>query len=74
MKFMNKSLSTVEGTADYVRDYVESYRDVDSYLDLIGRDNVERLSNSATSFLLDPYRQWIKTPAEIAALTAEVTA
>ena len=74
MKLMNKSLSTVEGTADYVRDYVDSYNDIDSYLDLIGRDKVERLSNSATSFLLDPYRKWIKTPAEIAALTTEVTA
>jgi glutaconate CoA-transferase, subunit A len=74
MKFMNKALTTEQGTADYVRDYVESYSDVESYLDLIGRDTIARLSNSATSFLLDPYRQWLKTPEEIAALTAEVTA
>jgi glutaconate CoA-transferase, subunit A len=74
MKFMNKALATEQGTADYLRDYVESYSDVDSYLDLIGRDTIARLSNSATSFLLDPYRQWIKTPEEIAAQTAEVTA
>jgi len=74
MKFMNKALSTAEGTADYVRDYVDSYADLDGYLDLIGRANIEALSNSTTSFLLDPFRQWIKTPAEIAALTAEATA
>ncbi|PKO92007.1 MAG: glutaconate CoA-transferase [Betaproteobacteria bacterium HGW-Betaproteobacteria-10] len=71
MKLMNKSLSTAEGTADYVRDYVESYSDIESYLDLIGRDNIAQLSDSATRFLLDPYRQWIKTPAEIAALMAD---
>jgi len=74
MKFMNKALATEQGTADYVRDFVDSYGDIDSYLDLIGRDNIARLSDSATSFLLDPFRQWIKTPAEIAALTAEVAA
>ncbi len=74
MKFMNKALATEQGTADYVRDFVESYGDIDSYLDLIGRDNIARLSDSATSFLLDPFRQWIKTPAEIAALSAEISA
>jgi glutaconate CoA-transferase subunit A len=74
MKLMNKSLSTAAGTADYVRDYVESYDGIDSYLDLIGRDTIARLSDSVTSFLLDPFRQWIKTPDEIAALSAEVTA
>ncbi|WP_265942815.1 CoA transferase subunit A [Dechloromonas sp. A34] len=74
MKFMNKALATAEGTADYVRDYVEGYTDLDSYLDLIGRDTIARLSDSATRFLLDPFRQWIKTPEEIATLSAEVTA
>jgi glutaconate CoA-transferase subunit A len=74
MKFMNKALATELGTADYVRDFVDSYSDIDSYLDLIGRDNIARLSDSATSFLLDPFRQWIKTPAEIAALSAEGSA
>lgn len=71
MKLMNKALATEAGTADYVRDYVQAYDDLDGYLDLIGRDKIEQLSHGVTSFLLDPYRQWIKTPAEIAALTAE---
>lgn len=74
MKFMNKALATEQGTADYIRDYVTGYDDIDGYLDLIGRDKAERLSNSVTSFLLDPFRQWIKTPEEIAALTSEVAA
>jgi glutaconate CoA-transferase subunit A len=70
MKFMNKALATEEGTAAYISDYVESFRDIDSYLDLIGREKIAALSQSATSFLLDPYRKWIKTPAEIAGLQA----
>ena len=68
MKAMNKALATEEGTAAYIRDFVESFDDTGSYLDLIGRRKVEALSRSVTSFLLDPYRQWIKTPEEVADL------
>lgn len=68
MRLMNKALGTAEGTASYVHDYVTAYSDVDSYLDVIGRDTVARLSNSSTSFLLDPYRRWIKTPQQVAEL------
>jgi glutaconate CoA-transferase subunit A len=63
MKLMNLALATEDGTAAYLRDYVESYSDIDTYLDLIGRDKVASLSQGPTSFLLDPYRQWI-LPAE----------
>lgn len=70
MKMMNKALATAEGTADYVRDYVEKYSDIDSYLDVIGRDKIAALSNGPTSFLLDPYRQWIMTPQQVAQLQA----
>jgi glutaconate CoA-transferase subunit A len=69
MKFMNKALSTEQGTADYIRDFVSSYSDVDSYLEVIGRDKVAKLQDSTTSFLLDPYRQWILTPAQVAEVT-----
>jgi len=68
MKYMNKALATEEGTAAYIRDFVESFDDAESYLDLIGREKVEALSQNVTSFLLDPYRRWIKTPDEIAEL------
>lgn len=74
MKFMNKALATEQGTADYIRDYVNGIDDVETYLERIGRDKIERLSNGATCFLLDPFRQWIKTPEEVAALTAEAAA
>jgi glutaconate CoA-transferase subunit A len=74
MKFMNKALATEEGTAAYIRDYVESYDSIDSYLDLIGREKVAALSQNVTSFLLDPYRKWIMTPDEVAALQAQAEA
>lgn len=66
MRLMNKALATEEGTTNYVRDYVNAYSDIKSYLDLIGKENIEKLSHSETSFLLDPFRKWIKTPEEIA--------
>lgn len=74
MKAMNKALGSEEGTLDYLRDYVESYVDVDSYLDLIGREKVAELSNGATRFLADPYRRWLLPHADAVALSAEATA
>jgi glutaconate CoA-transferase subunit A len=68
MNFMNKALASEDATAAYTRDFVNSYRDVDGYLDLIGRERVSKLSQSATSFLLDPYRRWILPPETVAAL------
>jgi glutaconate CoA-transferase subunit A len=69
MKFMNKALASDEGTEEYIRQFVNSFGDIESYLDLIGRDNIERLSRTETSFLFDPFRQWIKTPEEIVQLS-----
>jgi glutaconate CoA-transferase subunit A len=66
MKLMNKLLATEEGTASYLRDFVFAYDDVAGYLDMIGRDKVAALSQGSTSFLLDPFRQWIKTEGELA--------
>lgn len=74
MKLMNKALATEEGTRDYIRNYVDSWEDVEDYLDLIGRDNIQRLSDTSTAFLLDPFRPWIKNAEEVAALTTEVSA
>ena len=66
MRAMNAALATAEGTRDYVRTFVEGYRDVDSYLDMIGRDRLALLGKTRTAFLLDPYRKWIMPAAEIA--------
>jgi glutaconate CoA-transferase subunit A len=69
MKAMNKALATEEGTEAYIRDFVLSYDDVDSYLDVIGRDVIAKLADTPTAFLMDPYRQWLKTPEQIKDLT-----
>jgi glutaconate CoA-transferase subunit A len=66
MNFMNKALATEQGTRDYIRDYVESFSGIDSYLDMIGRDRIAALSRSSTSFLLDPYRAWILSSHDVA--------
>ena len=68
MRAMNAALATAEGTRDYVHTFVEGYRDVDSYLDMIGRDRLALLANTRTAFLLDPYRKWIMPAAEIVRL------
>jgi glutaconate CoA-transferase subunit A len=70
MVFMNKALASEQGTADYIRDFVDNYSDIESYLDMIGREKVKALSASNSSFLLDPYRRWILTPEDVAGLTA----
>jgi glutaconate CoA-transferase subunit A len=71
MKAMNAALATEEGTAAYLRDYVESWHDLDDYLDMIGADTRHRLEATATTFLLDPYRDWILSAEDIAGLMAE---
>ena len=71
MRAMNAALATSEGTRDYVRSFVEGYRDVDSYLDMIGGDRLARLGKTRTAFLLDPYRKWILPAAEIARIEAD---
>lgn len=68
MKAMNQALGTPEGTEDYIRRYVHGYADIDSYLDMIGRETVHRLARTGTAFLLDPFRAWVKTPEQIRAL------
>lgn len=68
MNLINDAVATADGTAAYIRDFVDSYYDIGSYLDLIGRDRIAALSNSTTSFLLDPYRRWILTPEQVRSL------
>ena len=72
MRFMNQALATSEGTRHYLRDFVERYSDVESYLDMIGRERLAQLGQTATAFLLDPYRRWIMPAAEVARLQSGV--
>src|SRR5262249_6567406 len=66
MKLMNAALGTAKGTADYLHEFVQGYDDIESYLEMIGRARLEQLGRTATGFLLDPYRRWILSAAEIA--------
>lgn len=70
MRLMNEWLATEEGTARYLEQFVHGYTDLDDYLALIGADVIEKLDNGPTRFLLDPYRQWIRSRSEIEALLA----
>jgi len=65
MKLMNAALATAKGTADYLHEFVQGYDDIESYLEMIGRARLEQLGRTATGFLLDPYRRWILSAAEI---------
>ncbi len=71
MRLMNKALATEEGTAQYRRDFVDGYADLDGYLAMIGAEKRASLSATATGFLLDPYRQWILPAEAVAQLQAE---
>ncbi|MDD5030658.1 MAG: hypothetical protein PHH58_14365, partial [Rhodoferax sp.] len=68
MKLMNQWLATEEGTQRYLQEFVHGYTDLDSYLDLIGRTTLEKLSHGPTRFLLDPYRQWLQPRSAVEAL------
>jgi glutaconate CoA-transferase subunit A len=71
MKLMNQWLATEEGTGRYLQEFVHSYTNLDEYLALIGDDTLEQLNQGPTSFLLDPYRQWIQPRSAIEDLLAE---
>ena len=62
---MNKALRTEEGTEEYVEKYVTSYQTREEYLDVIGKDKVDKLNDNPTTFLMDPYRKWILSDDEI---------
>lgn len=65
MLYMNEALKTEEGYLEYKRKYIDSYNTIDEYLDMIGRDKIEKLCNTPTAHLLDPFRKWIKSDEEI---------
>lgn len=71
MLYMNDKLKTSEGTEEYIDKFVKSYNTREEYLELIGREKIEKLCNNPTTFLMDPYRKWIKSDAEIRELEAK---
>jgi len=65
MYMMNKMLKDEEGTQEYVEKYVKSYKTIEEYREVIGKDSIDKICETATAFLMDPYRKWIKSDAEI---------
>ena len=65
MFMMNKAMKTAEETLKYCKEWVHAYSTPQEYLDLIGRDKLEMISATETAFLMDPYRKWIKSEAQI---------
>ena len=66
MFLMNKMLKTDDGYLKYREQFVDSYNTREEYLDLIGKDRIEKLTDTPTAFLMNPYREWIKSGEEIA--------
>lgn len=62
---MNSMLKTEEGTQEYISKYVTSYKTPEAFAEVIGKEKVKALTNTATAFLMDPYRKWIKSDQEI---------
>ncbi|MDR2450529.1 MAG: CoA transferase subunit A [Candidatus Accumulibacter sp.] len=71
MRLMNERLASEEGTARYIDEFVTRTASLDDHLAAIGPETVERLQKSSSSFLLDPYRKWIKPREEVDSLLAQ---
>ncbi len=71
MTVMNRMLGTAEGFEEYKVTYIEKWRTHEEFLAVIGEEKINRIMNNETIHLMDPYRKWIKTNAEIAELAKE---
>lgn len=69
MYYMNKMMKTEEDTEEFCKQWVFSYETNKQYRALIGEEKIEKISSTATAFLMDPYRKWIKSDAEVQELT-----
>lgn len=65
MFYMNKMMKTEHDTGDFCNQWVNSWNTHEAYMNCIGREKIKKISNTATAFLMDPYRKWIMSDAEI---------
>ncbi|MCL1915607.1 MAG: hypothetical protein FWG17_02690 [Desulfovibrionaceae bacterium] len=65
MKDMNAALKTQEGTDEYIKNWVNSYTTVQDWINVLGKERIDLITNTVTKFLMDPYRKWIKSDDEI---------
>jgi glutaconate CoA-transferase, subunit A len=71
MKLMNRLLGSPEGFLEYKGQYIDRWHGHDEYLDVIGADKISKIMHNETTHLMDPYRKWIKTDAEVGDLFKE---
>ncbi|MGM0655630.1 MAG: CoA transferase subunit A [Thermodesulfobacteriota bacterium] len=65
MFYMNKMMKTQEDTDEYCAKWVHNWDSHEEYMALIGKEKIEKISQTETAFLMDPYRKWILSDAEI---------
>jgi glutaconate CoA-transferase subunit A len=68
MNLMNNMLGTPEGYEAYRAQYIESWHTHEEFLEVIGKETIDRIMTNATTHLMDPYRKWVKTGPEIRSL------
>jgi glutaconate CoA-transferase subunit A len=66
--YMNSCMKTEEGFLEYRSRFIDSYDTTEGFLEIIGKERIKGLRNTPTAHLMDPYRKWIMSDSEIAAL------
>lgn len=65
MFYMNKMMKTEKETETFCKQWVSGWNTREEYQALIGKEKIEKITNTATAFLMDPYRKWVKSDAEV---------
>lgn len=65
MFYMNKMMKIEEDTEEFCKTWVHGWDTRQEYQALIGREKIDKITDTATAFLMDPYRKWIKSDAEV---------
>ncbi|MCL2026688.1 MAG: hypothetical protein FWG92_07795 [Leptospirales bacterium] len=67
--YMNDCMKTDEGFLEYKTKYIDSYKTSDEYLAVIGNSRLDKIRDTVTAHLMDPYRKWIMSDEQIMELT-----
>ena len=65
MQEMNAALKTAEGTDAYIKQWVDSYSTVKEWVNLLGKERIDMITNTPSKFLMDPFRKWIKSDDDV---------
>ena len=65
MFYMNKMMKTEADTKAFCDKWVDGWNTHEEYMALIGDEQIEAISQTATAFLMDPYRKWLRSDEEI---------